>query len=334
MSRIPGLIATICLVAFGLVACGTASDGGANASARGSGDGLWEQLDRSRRDKENRVAATNARRDRLEGQLQRGRDRVPAEQRDRMEVWWKQFLDEDPAWLSSRRTWSGLGVVPQQILVENLLIAAVRGFETNQGRLYQRARAELFDLADPAIPYLISGLAGDHGDDVVKTRCVEILSDIGRPALPAVSRAWEDARDDKARLNLLRAVAAMGEHAEGRSTEFLGGVATRASWDFRLRLTAIEGLGAARDESAIRPLATCLEDDDLSVRKFAAAAIGNYSSPAVLGALVAALERSNARRLEEPREIEVIANCMTSLRRLTGRRYKTPAEWASWWRNR
>jgi HEAT repeat protein len=327
------ILLTACLFPLSL-GCESTGGGSNRRASASTGDGLWAQLDQSRRAKESRSAGQAERRARLEGQLERGRAQVPAAQRRKMEAWWKEFLKDDPRWLNSRVEWRGLGSDPQEILVENLLIVVVRAFETNQGRLYQRARAELFDLAEPAIPYLVNGLAGDHGDDVTRLRCVEVLSDIGTPALPALFKAYEDSDEDRPRLSLLRAIAAMGEHAKGRSTEFLAGVALDEDLDFRLRLSAVEGLGATRDKGAIQPLLGCLRDDDLSVRKFAAAALSSFRTRSSIGGLVEAMVLAEQNRARNPREAEVIANCRRSLKRVTGRNFNSTRQWQAWWQTR
>ncbi|MEE9393801.1 MAG: HEAT repeat domain-containing protein [Planctomycetota bacterium] len=322
-------LATV-LAAFLSSGCSTGDNGRPSQASRGAGGGLWQDLDDSRSRKENRVRRSREKRKALDAQIARGRAQVPAATRNKMEVWWKQFLAQKPAWERSRRQWHALGPRAKDILVENLLIVVVRAYEGNQGILYKRARAELFEIKKSALPYLVAGLSGTYGDDVIRKHCIQMLSDIGRESVAPIRRAYDDA-DDRGRIDLLKAVSAMGEHGAPESVEMLAGPA-RNGGDFKVRLVAIEGLGASRHKAAVPVLLDCLKDSDVSVRKFAAAGLSNYRQPRVASALIAAMARAERARGAGNREQDVVTNCRRSLRRLTGKGWKTSRDWSAWWK--
>ena len=321
---------TAVLAVFSSGGCSTGGGSNRSQAARGGGGGLWEDLDSSRSRKENRIRRNREKRKALDAQIARGRAQVPPATRDKMEVWWKQFLAQKPAWERSRRKWHALGPTAKDILVENLLIVVVRAYEGNQGVLYKRARAELFELKKPAMPYLVAGLSGTYGDDVIRKHCIQMLSDMGRESVAPIRRAYDDA-DDRGRIDLLKAVSAMGEHGAPESVEMLAGPA-RNGGDFKVRLVAIEGLGASRHKTAVPVLLDCLKDSDVSVRKFAAAGLSNYRQPRVASALIAAMARAERARGAGNREQDVVTNCRRSLRRLTGKRWRTSRDWSAWWK--
>lgn len=303
-----------------------------SSDSSGGGSGLWDMLARSEEEKARRQPLQRERENRLRTQNAKGMAALPADQRENMIRWWQEFIELKPSWVQSRHLWRAYGNDAKEILAENLIIAMVRAYSKNNGPIYKRARSELFDLADVATPYLVAGLADGRGDSVTRTHCVEMLGLYGAKAVPAISSAYSDAGRD-ARLDLLRAIKAMGPLGAPQSVSFLTR-SLRREKDYRLRLTAIQGLGASEDPRSIPALIDCLQDDDVSVRKFSAGTLGHFRSDEATLALIEALENSEKRRMPGNRENEVVANCIHSLRSITGESYRHGAHWRRWWNRR
>ena len=300
-----------------------------SSSQRGNGGGLWDMLANAERDKAARVEWEQQRDRKLRAQLAKGSAALPPAQRRNMINWWQEFIRMDPAWLEHRFEWRAYGQAAREILAENLIIAMVRAYSKNNGPIYKRARSELYDLSREATPYLVSGLADGRGDAVTRNHCVEMLGWYGKKAIPAITDAYGDAQRN-ARLDLLRAVKAMGPLGAPNSIPFLRRALDRED-DFRLRLTAIQALGQSEDPSSIPLLIDCLEDDDVSIRKFGAGTLGHFKSNEAILALIELLERTERRMTSDNREGEVAANCNHSLRTMTGANYKRAAQWRRWW---
>ncbi|MFT7620559.1 MAG: hypothetical protein ACI97A_004216 [Planctomycetota bacterium] len=305
---------------------------GSDSSSEANGSGLWDMLARSEQDKARRQVYEKEREIRLRAQLEKGMAQLPAEQRDNMIRWWREFIELKPEWIEHRHLWRAYGNDAKEILAENLIIAMVRSYSKNNGPVYKRARSELYDLADVATPYMVSGLADGRGDSVTRTHCVEMLGWYGAKAVSAISDAYSDAGRD-ARLDLLRAIKAMGPLGAPESISFLNRALSRED-DFRLRLTAIQALGASEDLRSIPALIDCLDDDDLSVRKFSAGTLGHFRTDEAILALIETLEKSERRMLPDNRESEVVVNCIHSLRTMTGESYRRGAQWRRWWNRR
>ena len=269
---------------------------------------------------------------RLRTKMERGRASVPAELRDKIESWWQLFMDRDPSWVDARAEWRKLDNSSVNMLVENLIILMVRAYDVGNGVMYKAAIGEIIEFKDRATPYLVTGLANDNGDDVIRTHCVQALSLIGKDAMPSIVDAYDDA-DRFGRRHLLRAAAKM---AVPEATPFFQSVVDSES-EFQPRITAIEGLGRSADPRGLPTLVTCLGDEDISVRKFAAGWLGNYGRqngrPAVAG-LIDCLGRAESAANAGNREGEVAANCQRSLRRITGRRWSNATQWREWSRQR
>ncbi len=290
-------------------------------------------LEEERRRTAERRAREGRRRENLAAESARGREAFSPEAQRKMETWWKEFLRNDPQWLTDRFEWRALGHDAREVLVENLLMVLVRAYEQNNGAFYQRARSELFELSATSIPYLVGALEVQAGDSVLRKHCVELLSFIGKPALKPIMKAWHRTGDRGAREDLLAAVQGMGSRGAPESVPFLVDV-VEDSDDIRTKLRAIEGLGRSRDPRAVAPLLDYLEDDDISFRKFAAASLGGFKGRRVIEGLIDALDRAERRAGLSDREGEVAINCRRALKASTGRRFKTASEWRRWWRRR
>ncbi|MCA9319533.1 MAG: HEAT repeat domain-containing protein [Planctomycetes bacterium] len=299
---------------------------------RGSGAGIWNMLADERKNKAARIAANRERQQSLAEQMERGREQFSPEVRRKLETWWSQFIRQDEAWLQSRYEWRALGEAEREVLVENLLIVMVRAYEQNKGEHFKRSRAELFEMGPTASPYLVAALAHGQGDAVIRRHCSELLGLIGRPALPSIERAYGRA-DLEEKMDLLAAAASMGTSGAPDSTSFFEDIVDDAD-DIRLRLRALEGLGKSRDSGGIPCLLRSLRDDDVSIRKFAAASLGGYPPERVAPALIDAMEAAERARRLNAREGEVVRNCARALKASTGQRFDRASEWRQWWSRR
>ena len=304
----------------------------AASQTRESGGGIWNMLAEERSRKAERAERNRARQDSLAAGAASGRARFTPEQLSQMDAWWRQFLSADVAWLDSRYAWRKLGPEAREVLVESLIVAMVRGFESNGGPLYQRARAELIEMGDDSAPLFAAALGQRLGDDVLRRHCVEMLGLIGRKGLPPIRREYAAARG-KARADLLAAAAAMGRDGAPETTAFFCQVIDDSD-DFTSRLRAIEGLGKSRDPDGIPRLIRCLGESDASIRKFAAAGLGGQSDARAVAALIGALEAAERKARGDGQEAEVAHNCRRSLWASTGQRWDTAEQWRRWWSRR
>lgn len=341
-------LAFVAILATFVVAtsCGTTSEGakpasGRKASAaasepevidqrpenRESGNSLWDQLHQSRVDKDQRIANQQ----RLEERREVGRAQVPGELRTKLESWWSNFVQLNPMWIDQRELWRKEGPQAANLLVENLIMLMVRAYDVGNGVLYERAIVELVEWSDHAARYLVDGIGQSKSDDVVRQHCVTCLGRIGqagKPILPALVAAYEAADDVKARNWILRSVARI---ASFDATPFLVRVVEREK-EFQVRIVAIEALGKSLDPRGLEPLVACLADQDISVRKFASGYVGGFKDRRAVGPLVACMKKAEEAALAEPRESEVALNCSSSLRFITGQRFRRSSEWEEWWR--
>lgn len=330
----------VALLASACESSGGRADTGAGArgdtprleESRSQGAGLWDMLDASRKEKENRLRLERAREGRMRDEVEKGMAQVPADQRDKMMLWWGEFLRGDPGWVQHRHDWRSFGPEAREILVENLLIAMVKAYEQNNGVVYRRARSELYELPTESTPYLVAGIAERMGDAAVRMHCVEMLGLIGRPALPAIGKTYRS-RSPEIQIELLNAVKEMGPLGAPDSVAFLEKALDDAD-DYRVKLAAIQALGTSQDRRSIPVLVRCLRDDDVSVRKFAAGSLGYFKGTEPVPALIDALERAESRRAAGNREGEVADNCRNSLVILTGQRFRRASEWRRWWNAR
>ena len=298
----------------------------------GGGTGLWDLLEQSARRKEVRVRKNRAWQEAFDAELARGKEQVPVALQRKLERWWTHFVRLEDEWLEVRHLWRDEGPLAIEILVENLLISMVRSYELNKGLLYRRARSELYELAEYSTPYLVSGVVAAQGDAVIRRHCIELLGLIGKPALEPLVTAYPQTVE-KVKLDIIRSVVEMGELGAPDSTPFLITV-VRKETNFKLRIAAIQGLAKNGDVGSIPMLIGCLSDDDVSVRKFSAAALARYRDERMIEPLVVCLARAETGLGEDLGELDVRTNCLRTLRQVTGERYKSSREWRQWLRRR
>ena len=283
--------------------------------------GLWEQLRRSRQLKEQRMRGRKARAERIA----RTRERFSPEVTNQMEALWARFMLMEPTWAEGRDEWRSLGSRALETFAENVIVLMVRAYDIGNGVLFKHAQRELVELQDQSIPLLVNGLAGSHGDNVIRDHCKTVLATIGKPALGELQGAFDGA-DPSGQLAVTGAISRL---ALPESVPFLGTIATTRG-DFRLRITAIEGIGRAGGPQHSVHLIKCLTDDDISVRKFSAGYIGAMGSKKAITPLIRCLASCEAQDFRG-REQEVAQNCRRSLRQLTGERFTKSSDWRDWW---
>lgn len=293
----------------------------ARPTNRETGGGLWDQLRSARQAKEQRIANQAQLADRAQNE----RARVPSDIRTKLERWWTNFVNDDPSWLDDRQKWKKEGAQAMNLLVENLIILMMGAYDIGNGILHRRARAELVELQDYSKSYLVAGIAQSKADDVVTTNCVETVGLIGAAATPSIIDAYDDA-EFKGRFNLLRT---MSRIADPNATPFLAKI-VEGNGDYTLRFTAVEALGKSRDPRAVPVLVRALDEDDISVRKFAAGYLGSFKDRSAVTPLIAAMKKAESKRFGDPVEGEVAANCSRSLSFITDQRFRTAAQWEAW----
>jgi hypothetical protein len=240
-----------------------------------------------------------------------GGEDLPPGWRDRMDGWWDLWVRSDPGWEDARTQWVALGPEAEGILVENLIRWYTLGYEATQRYEVNRARRELQLFPTRSIDYLVAGIGAAMGDGVTRSRCEDLLASFGRPAVPAIEEAFDDASDE-GRFALTRTLRKIGDPA---AIPFLMDVADGRD-DFKVRIEAIKALGELEASEATPVLREGLRDGDPSVRKFSAhylAAVHPEASPEILDALVGCMESA-----EQDGDFELASTCRKSLTRLYG----------------
>jgi hypothetical protein len=308
----PGLCAAAAVALLITASCASDSSAPATSAAdRGTreqpvgGGSLFDQIEAKRQAQRERGAKPAV-------DLNAGAGDVPAAWRAKIDSSWKLFLKDDPGWPAARQEWIALGPAAVNILVENLIRVYILAHDAGDGPVWHRAREELAEHKDVAIPYLVEGLAGKNkADSVVRNLCSELLAYLGEPAVPYIERAWSDS-DADGRAALARALKKMQSRS---SIPLLIRIAGGPD-PFNVRIEAIDTLGRLGAKEAVPVMRDCLKDADPSVRKFAAtwiSELGEATRP-VFESLIAALEA--AVRNGEP---EIARACVGSLKRLSGR---------------
>jgi hypothetical protein len=278
------------------------SEGSSQASAK-AGDGggsLWDQLDRARKEKRTRGTPQT--------HSESAAKSLPPGWRQNIDAWWALYLKADPGWPDARARWLELPDPAPTILVENLLRAYVVAWEGGQRSEFERARDELIAIPEHSVQVLVIGLAGGAGDSVVRNLSTDLLAAAGEVAVPPIERAWNGATS-KGKWELVRALRKMRQPA---AVPLLARVAVSRE-AFEPRIEALQGLGEIKDPAGYDAVAKCLSDQDRSVRKFAAQAIGKFGRPEAIPLLRSTLAQAQARG-----ETDVAEEATASLRTLGG----------------
>ena len=292
------------LVALVVLGCATDDQGRHPAGSRGeeTGGSIFDQLDQARRASENRQPPPD---------LGEGASTLPEGWKETIDHAWILWRENDPGWPGARDEVVALGPRAHQILVDNLLRWYVRAQDRTAYAEQERAREELMLHSRQTIPILVAGLAGSHGDTVVRNLSADLLGAYRREAIGPIQEAWESA-EPKGRRDLVRALRLTGIEESAPFLERIAG----GSDTFEIRIEAIQGLGDLGLPRSLPVLAAALSDPDKSVRKFAAHYVSapGLASPLVLQALVDCLQAS-----AETAEFDTVRACVNSLRRLTGK---------------
>jgi HEAT repeat protein len=184
-----------------------------------------------------------------------------------------------------------------------------------------RAIAEIAAFGSAAVPTLVNDLLR-HSQPQPRELGIELLAQVGRPALPALREMAKDS-EPRHRRAAARALAAVGVDAEVFAT--LAELA--ADPEFTVRADALRGLreggGAAAAELLRRRLR---EDPDPFVRRQAAQSLASYAEVESANAINDYLQR--CQRELDPRGEETAQD---SLRALAGtKQVRTLAAWKKW----
>lgn len=224
-----------------------------------------------------------------------------------------------------------------QFLVENLWLEMVRAYRALGGvdagraqRALERAREELARFGGAAAPTLAAAL--EVGDELSAELAADVLAQIGRPALGAVSALLGNPAA-RARQRAAMALARMphGAREEPQLREALVRASRDPDWTVRTQAARTLGARGARDvESAPWRLAleASLADADPLVAQAAAEGLVQLDDPAAIPALIDALERASRSG-----ETAVFGAAQAALVRLSGASEQPSVEaWRAVWR--
>jgi len=252
---------------------------------------------------------------------------------------WTAWNAEDPSW----PTWREQALADPRLtefLIGNLWRQMVRAYDrsdiTPAGQLemtpFDRARAELLILGEPAAPLLVE-LMGT-GDGVVANLSAGLLQEIGEPAtlptLAQLTRPELKARQRAAEL-LGHLPYARGGGEDAVKAALAASLETDEDWIVRASAAIALGQRGSRDRDTDftrGALSRALGDDDEGVSRRAAAALAKLHDPAAIPALINYLERG----FRESR-LPVIRSAQRSLLGLAGEtEERDVAAWRAWWR--
>jgi hypothetical protein len=283
------------LLALALLAGGCASDdqgccpsdgGQKGATAKGddaAGSGsLWDQLDRAHKTKRERGTSVT--------QSEAGAKALPEGWRQKIDGWWALYVKNDAGWPAARQSWLELSDPAPTILVENLLRAYVKGWESGQRADYERAKGELLAIPQHSLKIVAIGLSRGSGDTVVRNLSTDLLAEAGDAAVAPIESAWQGATP-KGKWELARALRKIQRPS---TVALLARIATSRE-AFEPRIEALQGLGELKDPAGYGAVVTCLTDPDRSVRKFAAQGLGSFGRQDAIPHLQAALRQAESR---------------------------------------
>jgi HEAT repeat protein len=149
-----------------------------------------------------------------------------------------------------------------------------------------KARKRLTELGAKAVPALMEGLAS--WDNKTFNQSMQVLQDIGAPAIPAIEKALTDprlyvrrwSRELAARMRMQSAAVTAG---------LLAGLELQNALD---RASSALALGTLRIAAAAPKLRTLLADPDPDIVRAAGVALGQIGAKDAADAILAALERA------------------------------------------
>ncbi|MCZ6598024.1 MAG: HEAT repeat domain-containing protein, partial [Planctomycetota bacterium] len=223
-------------------------------------------------------------------------------------------------------------------LVDNLVLEMVRAYQSsNLARLgqpdgpYERARDELVRFADTSTPVLVDLLGAKDG--VVPVIMGEVLKDIGRPCVLAVAGQLdlEDPNRRRYVVELLADLPHAGKEEDAVLSELAELLAEDREWIVRAQAARTLGFRGRRHVStrtACAGLLRGLVDEDPTVAREAAGALGTLADPEAIPAVLNYLERT-----EREGDLRGNETGQGALQALTGQRGRRKARaWRDFWR--
>ncbi len=214
-------------------------------------------------------------------------------------------------------------------LIEALDSDGVNESQTLMIHYYASATLGLID-DERAVKALYGVLKDPKRHDWIKRNAAHAMGLNGfTPAAPWLARTARETSDEVLRSRCILALALL-EDKEGESymreegddflIEFL-----LSDPDSRMRIAAARSLGDRRVEKAADALATALTDEDYRVGSNAAGALGKLKDKAwkAVGPLMGALDR---------KEKILRNNARGALFNITGKRFRSEAQWKGWWK--
>jgi len=225
-----------------------------------------------------------------------------------------------------------------RFVVENVFLEFVRAHRSLGGmdsararRARDRASSELGSIGAPAAPTLIAVL--EVGDDVTAELAMEVLGEIGRPALGPLVDALKS-ESPRARQRVASTLARMphGAREEPRIREALIAASSDGEWFVRAQIARALGARGSRDTETTpwrNALQSLLLDSDAAVVEAAATGLVDLRDGRAIGVLIDVLAR--ATEGGEPRKFNAVH---AALVRLSGAgELSSIAAWRDWWRD-
>jgi hypothetical protein len=224
-----------------------------------------------------------------------------------------------------------------RFLIDNLIVEMVRSHNGMTGaeparsrRAFDRSVNELVRIGEPSIPPLVSLL--EVSDGIVSALAHYTLSQLGRPAVVAVTPLLDDAAPETRRRAL--ALLANLPHAADREADLRRKLTELAHKDpeWLVRAEASQTLGfRGRNDTSTAPWRAALEpglsDSDPAVADAAARGLSVLGDARAIPALIDALERTGSAG-----NLRVFAACEKSLKTLSGAGGQASVSaWREWW---
>jgi HEAT repeat protein len=273
----------------------------------------------------------------------RGGRSVPTEELpERERALWQAWNAGGPEWVLERERARDDPRLAA-FLVDNLVLVMVRAWRSGQiARLgaagddahgpYERARAELVELADASTPVLVGLLRIGDGEPAYVA--ADVLRSIGAPALVPVTRLMDAERDEvRRRAAELVGVLPCPVERERLLQERLAR-AVRDDPDWFVRREAARSLAARAGrflerELARRTLVAALADGEPLVVGEAARGLGELGDPRSMPALIDVLEAA-----VRSGDLALMRVAQAALRELSGgRNLRSPADWRAFWQD-